>query len=302
MHSSCPGSGGRCRGGRDDEDRGSRFAPRYRLVYVNDVVVIRPRGPPQYVHHNTLPTRSQVYWNQLEEGDIDPDPRQMMQDVPIALGSYAAGLTGYRAYPTADGLTKMFWPHENSTNYTRPFEMMTLERSCPPVMTNTNAKADFFWEAEVCGNNHPVSPKCRGQSCGFLQVAGSGSGLFFITRKRNGGMGDNKGPQNYTANEEAELWFPRPGKIVVHNMDVEHPGDSLALYDFFFFFPGPLFLGGSFFFRSLLHIELRTLPLVQTSTRNQLAVPPISKTISSVFSYGVTKLLFLNVLSSGHRV
>ena len=76
-----------------------------------------------------------------------------------------------------------------------------------------------------------------------------------------------------------------------------------------------------FFFRSLSH---RTHPLlsVQTSTSNQHAVLPISKTISLMytldhsyarrnrlacnvfFSYGVTKrpLLFPNVLSSGHRV
>lgn len=78
-----------------------------------------------------------------------------------------------------------------------------------------------------CGNANAYSPKCRGRSCPFLTILPGANNDFFLTRIRRRGdvaLGTSGNNQNYTANEEAEIYFPGPGRLTVLAMDVEQGG------------------------------------------------------------------------------
>ena len=164
-----------------------------------------------------------------------PDVYQYAVSFPNSLPSN--GLVGYRGSYESSLSTR------NGIDPVYDLEQQ-LPVLCPVIPTNSDYLNPFFLSNDgvpnspsllstggACANNNPYSPKCRGNSCKFIRILAGNSNDFWLTRVRRAtGLGLSHRNQNYTNNEQAEVYFPYGGKLTVLAMDIEQAGgDYLKL-------------------------------------------------------------------------
>eukprot|EP00392_Amoebophrya_sp_AT5.2_P005630 g5639.t1 len=157
-------------------------------------------------------------------GDLDADVGEVSGDVSLVPPPHAVALTRFNAYwsaAAADPSTTA--PH---TPYgPNRFKSVDLEIVCPPHPSSADMQDPLNEFARLPCTN-PYQPKCRGRSCGLVQImedTGSTSdhgphGGFLLSRT---GSGSGAATGNYGSHEFAELYFPYGGEIEVVSMDVE---------------------------------------------------------------------------------
>lgn len=149
-------------------------------------------------------------------GDLDPKVRVLQGEISIVPPTYAAGLTGFRAYSTADG--------NNNLGDGVPWEYMTLEMTCPPGPTTNYdwSGYSFPFASLPCSNHNPWGPKCVGPTCPDIVILPGKEGEWYLTRARNvGNYDEEQGRQNYSHNELADIYLPKAGWLSIAMMDVE---------------------------------------------------------------------------------